>query len=179
MLLRLLRLISIVLSLLLSLSSCKSRQQALMGQVNSLIGKQLTFPEEMLFFNDAGHQGKTVFQDAGYKILIYLNPYACSACKVKEMRLWEEPWQRFIDRGIPTIILVDTDDIAEYKKEVDLQKVKPMFAYDIEGKFKDLNRLPENPNLHSYLLKGDSIVLVGNPYMNPRLFELFLKTTEP
>lgn len=49
MLLRLLRLISIVLSLLLSLSSCKSRQQALMGQVNSLIGKQLTFPEEMLF----------------------------------------------------------------------------------------------------------------------------------
>lgn len=147
-----------------------------MDQVNSLIGKQLTFPEEILFFNDAGHQGKTVFQDTGYKILIYLNPYACSACKVKEMRLWEEPWQKFIDRGIPTVILVDTDDISEYKKEVDLQKVKPMFAYDIEGIFKELNRLPGNPELHSYLLKGDSIVLVGNPYMNPRLFELFLKT---
>lgn len=38
MLLRLLRLISIVLSLLLSLSSCKSRQQVLIDQVNSLIG---------------------------------------------------------------------------------------------------------------------------------------------
>lgn len=95
------------------------------------------------------------------------------------MRLWEEPWQKFIDRGIPTVIILDTDDIAEYKKEVDLQKVKPLFVYDIEGKFKELNRLPENPELHSYLLKGDTVVLVGNPYMNSRLFELFLKTTEP
>ena len=172
------RISSVIVLIVLTIFSCRSRQQILLDTVNSLIGKQLIFPQELIVFNDIDHLGKESLHDEGYKILIYLNPYTCSACKVKEMRLWDGPWKEFQEQGVPTIVLIDTDDMLEYKKEVDLQKVKPLFVYDVAGQFMPLNKLPENPDFQSYLLKGETIVLVGNPYMNPRLFELFLKEIE-
>ena len=165
--------------LMILLSSCKRRNQELLNTVNTLIGKRLSIPTQVMVFNDPEHLGREALQYDGYKILIYLNPYTCSACKVKEMRLWEESWQQFIECGVPTIVLVDTEDLIGYKKEVDLQKVKPLFAYDVEGSFKSKNNLPDKPELQSFLLKKDTVVLVGNPYLNPRILELYFKTIVP
>ena len=125
--------------LLVLLSSCKDRNQDLLDNVNSLIGKPLSMPSNLIVFNDSDNQGRSLIHSTDYRIIIYLDPFTCSVCKVKEMRLWDERVEHFLKRGIPTIILVDTDDILGYKKEVDLQKVKPLFAYDIEGKFMSQN----------------------------------------
>ena len=148
---RLYRPVCLSLLLLLAINSCKDRTQDLLDTVNALIGKQLVIPQDLIVFNDSGHRGNRIRQEEGYKILFYLNPYSCSACKVKEMRHWEAPCLEFMDRGIPTVVLVDTEDITEHKREVDLQQVKPLFAYDVEGRFKSLNKLPDNPELQSFL----------------------------
>lgn len=163
----------VLLTTLLIPFSCKNNKQVLIKSVDSLLGTHIAIPEELFFFNDPDRLGKTVLQDPGYKILIYLNSNTCSVCKVKEMRMWEESYQFFSDRGVPTIILVETDTLLDYKEEVDRQKIKPLFAVDVEGKFKSLNKLPEDPLLQSFFLKGSTIVLVGNPYTNPQLLELF------
>lgn len=155
--------------------ACKNTRQSLTESINSLVGQNIIMPKDIVYFNESNHV-EVFFQNADYKILIYLPKHICSTCKIKEMRMWEEVCVRFADLGVPTLVLVDTEDISFYIKEVAIQQVRPVFAYDIETQFETLNKLPDDPQLQAFLLKGNTIILVGNPFINPRICELFLTT---
>lgn len=156
------------------LSSCQNDRRIMTDAVSQMIGKAIVFPDDLFVFNNPEDIDIQNYLSVR-SVVVYIDAYECSICKIKEMREWDKLILRFWEMEIPTIVIVNSENIQEYIQETKLQNIKPILAYDANGVFSDINNLSDDPRLHSFLLENGSISLVGNPYTNPHVEELYLK----
>jgi hypothetical protein len=161
------------------LFSCKKdvHKQTIEQVVNEWTGKTVEFPKEDILCKVMGRDtlAPELFQKP-YKILLYVDSTGCTSCK---LRMPE--WKRIIE---------EADSIAPGQigflfffnpkslKELDFLMKRDRFDYpvfvDENNKMDQLNHFPGEMSFQSFLLDRENKVLViGNPSMNPRVWELY------
>lgn len=169
--------------LILTFISCQESNPGskFMQLLDTWSGKEIIFPNELMF----SIQGRDTIDirdwEANYKIVSYIDSSGCTVCKLNLKK-----WNAFIDSAR----VVSNHSIVPYlyfhpqsSKEIMYLLRRDNFKYpvciDNNDTFNKLNKLPSNEVFQTFLLdKDNKIVLIGNPILNPKVKELYLSVLQ-
>ena len=168
----------ILFSFLILLFSCKKdeRIQTIEQVVKEWAGKTIVFPENAkckIMGQDT--LAYDLFQKP-YKILLYVDSTGCTSCKLR-MHEWKK-------------IIREADSIAPDQigflfffnprspKELDFLMRRDQFEYpvfvDESNEIERKNHFPKDMSFQCFLLdKGNKVLVIGNPSMNPQVWNLY------
>jgi hypothetical protein len=150
--------------------------------VKEWTGKQIQFPDDFqcnIWGKDTVSTLCAGLTDAEYKILLYVDSVGCSSCRLKLFQ-----WQQLIE---------ESDSLFEGKlsfllffqpkneKEMIFLFQRDRFDYpvfiDRNKTINRLNHFPEKPEYQCFLLdKNNKVRMIGNPALNPKIWELYKQT---
>lgn len=168
----------IILSII-ALSSCKdSPKDEIARLVKEWDGKEVRFPKHPVFTIQGKDTVDFSFHDAEYKVVSYVDSIGCISCKLQLAN-----WAAFIQevdsltgRTVPFILCLHTTDVEEMRRIVRKDDFQYPVFIDEKGTFDALNHFPTNMTFQTFLLdKGNKIVAIGNPVLNPMVKELYLE----
>jgi hypothetical protein len=171
-----------IIILLLSFSCKENKQQIEIEKIlTEWIGKEIQFPKDCqcnVLGKDTTSDLCTNLFDREYKILLYIDSLGCTKCKLRLFEL-----KRLIaeadslDSGkLSFLFFFHPKDIKELQFMFKLDKmIYPVFI-DTDNVIGQLNRFPEEESYQCFLLDKDNrIVMIGNPTINPKIWELYKK----
>jgi len=170
----------LLLFLLLGLVSCKKESNRAEAEkmVAEWVGKTISFPADI----ECSYMGKdTVCPDINtpYKVLVYIDSTGCTSCKL-QMYKWNTLIKQAED-SMPGKISFRFYFQPKDEKELQFLLKKDSFTHpvymDKDNKINEANKFPANMNYQCFLLdKEDKVVMIGNPMLNPKIWELYKQT---
>ncbi len=158
---------SFVFVLLLSLLSCNNEiknKETLNGKIERF--KKIILPKNKLLNRKQ------------LKIVTYING-DCYAC-VKELEEWKE-WLVRDSINIQFLFIYESTDTAHFNSYIKKYfNIEYPLVYDNESEYLSKNNINKYDKMfQTFLLdKNDSVILVGNPFLNKKLAELYRKEIE-
>ena len=171
--------ISVVLGVCFLACKKNERREAVAMIVNEWTGKEIRFPDNLPCYVSGLETFSEVCDEyfhKEFKILLYVDSAGYSSCRLK---LFE--WKQLIEEAdslypgkVGFLLFFQPKDI----KDIDFLYVCDRFDYpvfmDTGGEINRLNRFPQAELFQCFLLDGDNKVLsVGNPTMNPKIWNMF------
>ena len=164
------RIFSIILVLFFStLASCK-HDRGYVRELKSFIGTELVIDKTCLIPINTDYS----VLNSEYKFILYMDSIiVCSSCWPQTIREVERHLGQLKGRVTP-IIIFNSNDIRTIKLHLDINDVKVPSFLDVDESIKKNNKyFPKMEYLKSCLLKGDTVVVVGNPFNNSNLMEVY------
>lgn len=162
----------------LLVSCSESREEAVYRLVKEWTGKEIKFPERSVFTVQGKDTVDFTYQDADYKVLVYVDSVGCTSCKLQLDR-----WKKVINemteetgKDIPFLFFFHPKDMKELRYLTRRDSFTYPVCFDEDDELNDLNRFPSDMTFQTFLLdKDNKVVSVGNPVHNPKVKELYLK----
>ena len=169
----------IILLLTIFLSACQDKQKEIITLlVKEWQGKQILFPENMVFTRFASDTTNFVIPTSDYKVLVFVDSIGCTSCKLQLSR-WKE-FIRYTDsisqKNIPFLFFFQ----FYYQWEIHSLLIRENFdkpiCLDRSDSLNQLNHFPKDIRFQVFLLdKNNKVVVIGNPVHNPNVKELYLE----
>ena len=167
--------------LLLTIScfySCKDRRDDITQLVNKWEDKEIVFPAHSIFTVQGRDTVSFSFSDANYKFVSYLDSVGCTGCKLHLPR-----WRRFMyevdtlmNASVPFVFYFHPKNIEDLRYIIRRDTFTHPVCLDVSDKFNILNHFPSERAFQTFLLnKKNKIIAIGNPILNPKVKELYLK----
>ena len=158
----------IILLLTIFLSACQDKQKEIITLlVKEWQGKQILFPENMVFTRFASDTTNFVIPTSDYKVLVFVDSIGCTSCKLQLSR-WKE-FIRYTDsisqKNIPFLFFFQFDDQWEIHSLLIRENFDKPICLDRSDSLNQLNHFP----------KDIKVVVIGNPVHNPNVKELYLE----
>ena len=169
----------IILLLTIFLSACQDKQKEIITLlVKEWQGKQILFPENMVFTRFASDTTNFVIPTSDYKVLVFVDSIGCTSCKLQLSR-WKE-FIRYTDsisqKNIPFLFFFQFDDQWEVHSLLIRENFDKPICLDRSDSLNQLNHFPKDIRFQVFLLdKNNKVVVIGNPVHNPNVKELYLE----
>ena len=169
----------IILLLTIFLSACQDKQKEIITLlVKEWQGKQILFPENMVFTKFASDTTNFVIPTSDYKVLVFVDSIGCTSCKLQLSR-WKE-FIRYTDsisqKNIPFLFFFQFDDQWEIHSLLIRENFDKPICLDRSDSLNQLNHFPKDIRFQVFLLdKNNKVVVIGNPVHNPNVKELYLE----
>lgn len=169
----------IILLLTIFLSACQDKQKEIITLlVKEWQGKQILFPENMVFTRFASDTTNFVIPTSDYKVLVFVDSIGCTSCKLQLSR-WKE-FIRYTDsisqKNIPFLFFFQFDDQWEIHSLLIRENYDKPICLDRSDSLNQLNHFPKDIRFQVFLLdKNNKVVVIGNPVHNPNVKELYLE----
>lgn len=169
----------IILLLTIFLSACQDKQKEIITLlVKEWQGKQILFPENMVFTRFASDTTNLVIPTSDYKVLVFVDSIGCTSCKLQLSR-WKE-FIRYTDsisqKNIPFLFFFQFDDQWEIHSLLIRENFDKPICLDRSDSLNQLNHFPKDIRFQVFLLdKNNKVVVIGNPVHNPNVKELYLE----
>lgn len=169
----------IILLLTIFLSACQDKQKEIITLlVKEWQGKQILFPENMVFTRFASDTTNFVIPTSDYKVLVFVDSIGCTSCKLQLSR-WKE-FIRYTDsisqKNIPFLFFFQFDDQWEIHSLLIRVNFDKPICLDRSDSLNQLNHFPKDIRFQVFLLdKNNKVVVIGNPVHNPNVKELYLE----
>ena len=169
----------IILLLTIFLSACQDKQKEIITLlVKEWQGKQILFPENMVFTRFASDTTNFVIPTSDYKVLVFVDSIGCTSCKLQLSR-----WKEFIrykdsisQKNIPFLFFFQFDDQWEIHSLLIRENFDKPICLDRSDSLNQLNHFPKDIRFQVFLLdKNNKVVVIGNPVHNPNVKELYLE----
>ena len=161
--------------MIISLFSCR-KEDRVIREIKELTGKKITFVKgyESLCINDSLAISAIISKDI--KIISYIEDFPCTACTMDMLSDWIKVVKSFEEK-VGFLLVINTPQKEELFKALREHNILyPIMYYDSEI-FKEQNKLNVLTRNRTFLLnQNNEIVLVGEPFNNRKLFELYNKT---
>jgi hypothetical protein len=165
---------------LLVLFSCQGdkKKRSIARLVVEWQGKEIIFPEGMVFTRYLTDTTDYRIPESEYKVLIYVDSIGCASCKLQLSK-----WKEFIaytdsasQSNIPFLFFFHPKDYGEIRHLLKLEGFDLPVCIDLEDKLNRLNRFPADMTFQTFLLdKENKVTVIGNPIHNLAVKELYLK----
>ena len=175
-----------LIGLVLAAVSCTGRVNKEKEVLSSLLGREITIPDSLecrILDTPIDYD----LNDADYKIICYIDSAGCVPCRMK-MPVWNDLVNEFKStQGVEVdfLMIVNSSPEEEIVFNIERDRFLHPVAFDCNGLFDSINRLPAGEDYHTLLLDlNNNVVCVGNPIFNPKVRELYRriitgdKTTE-
>ena len=169
----------IILLLTIFLSACQDKQKEIITLlVKEWQGKQILFPENMVFTRFASDTTNFVIPTSDYKVLVFVDSIGCTSCTLQLCR-WKE-FIRYTDsisqKNIPFLFFFQFDDQWEIHSLLIRENFDKPICLDRSDSLNQLNHFPKDIRFQVFLLdKNNKVVVIGNPVHNPNVKELYLE----
>lgn len=169
----------IILLLTIFLSACQDKQKEIITLlVKEWQGKQILFPENMVFTRFASDTTNFVIPTSDYKVLVFVDSIGCTSCKLQLSR-WKE-FIRYTDsisqKNIPFLFFFQFDDQWEIHSLLIRENFDKPICLDRSDSLNQLNHFPKDIRFQVFLLdKNNKVVVIGNLVHNPNVKELYLE----
>lgn len=169
----------IILLLTIFLSACQDKQKEIITLlVKEWQGKQILFPENMVFTRFASDTTNFVIPTSDYKVLVFVDSIGCTSCKLQLSR-WKE-FIRYTDsisqKNISFLFFFQFDDQWEIHSLLIRENFDKPICLDRSDSLNQLNHFPKDIRFQVFLLdKNNKVVVIGNPVHNPNVKELYLE----
>lgn len=158
--------------------SCKDRRDDITQLVNKWEDKEIVFPAHSIFTVQGRDTVSFSFSDANYKIVSYIDSVGCTGCKLHLPR-----WRRFMyevdtlmNASVPFVFYFHPKNIEDLRYIIRRDTFTHPVCLDVSDKFNILNHFPSEKAFQTFLLnKKNKIIAIGNPILNPKVKELYLK----
>lgn len=166
--------------LLLTVVSCQeNRRNAAEKIVKEWMGKEIIFPADV----DCWYMGQDTVCPPGknkpYRMLVYTDSVGCTGCKLN-LTLWKH-YMHEMDSIAPGqvdfALYFQPKDRRELSHLLRRDRFEQVVFIDRAGALKNSNRLPDEMEYQCFLLdKQNRVVAIGNPTLNPKLWEMYKET---
>ena len=167
-----------IICIVLFTACSESREEAVYRLVKEWTGKEIKFPERSVFTVQGKDTVDFSFQEADYKVLVYVDSVGCTSCKLQLDR-WKKVMKEMTEetgKDIPFLFYFHPKDMKELRYLTRRDSFTYPVCFDEDDELNDLNRFPSDMTFQTFLLdKDDKVVSVGNPVHNPKVKELYLK----
>ncbi|MCD8176333.1 MAG: hypothetical protein LUE98_02455, partial [Tannerellaceae bacterium] len=166
-----------ILFLFLFLSCQKNEKQKIIQLVNEWQGKEILFPDEIIFTRFVTDTVDFELGNTEYKILVYVDSIGCTSCKLQL-----DKWKDFIaeidtikDSSVPILFFLQSPNTNEIKQILKRERFDYPVCIDIADKLNRLNHFSPQAGFQTFLLdKNNKILIIGNPVYNPAIKNLYL-----
>lgn len=146
--------------------------------VSEWTGKEIIFPIDVQCMY-LGRDTVCSDQDTPYKILLYIDSTGCTDCKL-QLYKWSamiEEAETIMPGKISFHFYFQPKDENELKFILRRDNFRQAVYVDSQEKLNKANKLPNNMSYQCFLLDKDNKVLViGNPILNPKIWDLYKQT---
>lgn len=162
----------------LLVSSCEeSEKERLSRLVKEWEGKEILFPTHSTFTIQGKDTVDFQFQDAGYKVVTYVDSVGCTSCKLQLHR-----WKEFLSEvdsltngNVSFLFYFHPKDMKELRYLTRRDAFTHPVCFDEKDEFNQLNHFPSEMMFQTFLLdERNRVVALGNPVLNPNVKELYL-----
>ena len=163
---------------LLTASCSESDKERLGRLVKEWEGKEILFPAHSTFTIQGKDTVDFNFKDTEYKIVSYVDSSGCTSCKLQLHR-----WKALVaevdsltNGSVSFLFYFHPKDIKELRFLTRREAFTYPVCFDEKDDFNRLNRFPGEMMFQTFLLdKENQVVALGNPVLNPKVKELYLK----
>ena len=161
-------------------TSCQSNKLgSISGLANDWLGKEIVFPQNLVFSIRAIDTVDFCISNEKYKILSYVDSTGCFGCALQL-----EQWIRFIqslgvvvDDKVQVVKFVHPRNVIDIKNELNNNNYIYPVCIDLNDDLNQLNKFPSDTRFHCFLLdENNKVILIGNPVQNPKIKELYIRT---
>ena len=146
--------------------------------VSEWTGKEIIFPADI----ECTYLGRDTVcpgQDTPYKILLYTDSTGCTDCKL-QLYKWNaliEEAETIMPGEVSFHFYFQPQDEQELKFMLRRDNFRQAVYMDRRSKLHGANKLPDNMSYQCFLLdKDNKVVLIGNPTLNPAVWDLYKQT---
>ena len=171
-----------ILVITFSLASCKdntAKRDEVATIVNEWTGKEILFPERTPCYVSGLETVPEICDDyfhKEFKILLYVDSAGCSSCRLK---LFE--WKQLMDEAaglypekVGFLLYFQPKDVKDIDFIFVRDRLEHLVFMDTGGEINRLNQFPQAQLFQCFLLDSENKVLsIGNPTMNPKIWDLF------
>lgn len=161
--------------------SCKNTQIA--HELKSFLGSKITVPQELYIIQEAEDAASQhTLEQALVKMIIWYDTKDCASCMIKNIGVWNDIVKYCNDSiiGFEPIIIFSPNrqNLNEFELQLSITEYNYPIMVDYGNIFPEVNpQIPQNNLYHVFLLdKNNSVVLVGNPLHNYKLWSLYKQT---
>lgn len=162
-------------------NSCTQKQQTdpVVQVVNDWRGKEIKFPEDIVYTIQGLDTVSYSTADKQYKILTYIDQNGCTSCKLKI-----DEWKHFINyldsatnKSVGYIFLFYPQKLKDIRIELHAHRFTQPVYIDMNDKMNQLNHFPDEFDFQTFLLdKHNKVITIGNPINNAAIKELYINT---
>ena len=141
-------------------------------------GEEIIFPADV----ECTYLGRDTVcpdQNTPYKILLYTDSTGCTDCKL-QLYKWNaliEEAETIMPGKVSFHFYFQPQDEQELKFMLRRDHFKQAVYMDRRSKLHGANKLPDNMSYQCFLLdKDNKVVLIGNPTLNPAVWDLYKQT---
>ncbi len=169
----------ILLATTVLMGSCKEHNQTkkIMQIVAEWQGKEIIFPENIVFSSYGQDTTEYEMPDSGYKVLLYVDSLGCTSCKL-QLHKWSEFIKEVdtLTKGqLPVLFFFHPKDKRELTYLLKRDGITTPVCFDMEDRLNSLNQFPTRDDFQCFLLNDDNkVVCVGNPVYNPHIKEMYI-----
>ena len=168
-----------ILLLLFLLTACKENNKEKFALlVQEWQGKEIVFPERMVFTRFVTEQVEYQIPETAYKILIDVDSTGCTSCKL-QLPKWKELiayTDSITNNSIPFIFVFQSKDDKELRYILKRDNFDRPVCIDRNSQLDKLNKFPQDITFQTFLLDRDNKVkVIGNPVHNLAVKDLYLK----
>ena len=159
-----------ILFLLFLLAACRENKKEQFARlVQEWQGKEIVFPQDMVFTRFVTEQVEYRIPDAEYKVLIYVDSTGCTSCKL-QLPKWKELIAHVdsaTNSNIPFIFVFQSKDDKELRYILKRDNFNRPVCIDRDSQLDKLNKFPQDITFQTFLLDRDNKVkVIGNPVHN-------------
>jgi hypothetical protein len=144
--------------------------------VSEWLGKTIHFPDSIVFSVFGQDTLVNDYSQAPFKLFLYIDAKGCTSCNFK-MYQWKDllvESDSIAGDMLSFILCVQPGDRSELIHLLQRDKFNYPVIIDDHDQFNKLNHFPEMPAFQCFLLdKDNTVLLVGNPILNPAVWELY------
>lgn len=172
----------IILVLLPIFFSCKNEQKEKEKHIAQLVnewqGKQIVFPENLIFTRYLTDTTDYRIPQSEYKVLVYIDSIGCTSCKL-QLPKWKELIEytdSVTQEKIPFLFFFHSKDYKEIRYLLKRDGFDRPVCIDMGDRLNKLNKFPTDMTFQTFLLdKNNKVAALGNPVHNTAIKDLYLK----
>ena len=172
----------IILVLLPIFFSCKNEQKEKEKQIAQLVnewqGKEIKFPDNLIFTRYLTDTTNFQIPQSEYKVLVYVDSIGCTSCKL-QLHKWKEliEYTDSATQGkVPFLFFFHPKDTKKIRYLLKRDGFDRPICIDLDDQLNKLNKFPTNITFQTFLLdKGNKVTVLGNPVHNTAVKDLYLK----
>lgn len=177
------KILNLIILILLPISfSCKNEQKEKEKQIAQLVnewqGKEIKFPDNLIFTRYLTDTTDFQIPQSEYKVLVYVDSIGCTSCKL-QLHKWKEliEYTDSVTQGkIPFLFFFHPKDYKEIRYLLKHDGFDRPTCIDMDDRLNKLNKFPADMTFQTFLLdKDNKVAILGNPVHNIAVKELYLK----